>query len=397
VYANLRLLGPSFSINIGRHSFGIVTGARTVTSTKNLPYEIAKFIFTQLEYEPQYDINYIDNRNIYNAELSWMENGFNYSYIFKRQSLDHWAAGITIKDLRGYAGGYLNTDNLNYTVLDKDTLIVNNIYANAGYSLPVDYQSNEYMQDPLFRGKGLGIDIGIVYQKKKKYTQSEHVTKLCSQNYVPYQYKIGVSLLDIGRIKFTENAQKLFFDDVSTYWPDLTNTSFTNVNALTKELSNHFYGNPDQLVIGNEIKIALPTAISIQADVNYYKNWFVNGTIVYPVQISKSGIIRPVLFAITPRYETRQFEASMPLSLYDWTKPRLGLSARFRGFFIGTEKLSGYFHYKDFTGIDFYAGLKFSLQKGNCRNKPGDNCGHEEYKKFIKSINDKKPRNANPN
>jgi hypothetical protein len=397
LYANLRLLGPSFSINIGKHSFGFVTGARAVSSTKNLPYEIAKFIYSQLEYAPQYDINYVDNRNIYNTELGWMEIGFNYSYIFKRQGYNQWAAGITVKDLRGYAGGYLNTDNIDYTILDKDTLIVRNLYANAGYSLPVDYQSNEFIKDPIFRGKGLGFDVGIVYQKKKKYTQSDHFNKLCSQNYTPYHYKIGVSLLDIGRIKFTENAQKLFFNDVPTYWPNLTNTSYSNIEALTQLLSNQFYGNPDQLVVGNEIKIALPTAISIQADYNYSGNWYVNGTIVYPLQISKSGIIRPVIFAISPRYETRQFEASLPLSLYDFTKPRLGLSARFRGFFIGTEKLSGYFHYTDFYGIDFYAGLKFSLRKGNCRNTPGESCGNAEYKKFIKSRKDKEPRNAQIN
>lgn len=396
VYANVRMLGPSFSINVGRHSFGFITGARAVSSTKNVPYEIAKFIYTQLEFEPQYDINYIDNHDMYNAEMGWFETGFNYSFIFKQQSYDQWAAGITIKDLRGYAGGYLNTDNINYTVLDKDTLIVNNLYANAGYSLPIDYQSNDYMKDPLFRGKGVGFDIGIIYQKKKKYIQRENVSKLCSQRYVPYHYKIGVSLLDIGRIKFTENAQKLFFNDVSTYWPNLSNTSYTNVNDLTQLLSNQFYGNPNQLVTGSEIKIALPTAVSIQADVNYYKNWFINGTIVYPLQFSNAGIIRPVLFAVTPRYETRQFEVSLPISLYDWTDPRIGLSARYRGFFIGTEKLSGYFHYQDFTGIDFYAGLKFSLKKGNCRNKPGDACGNDEYRKFIKSKKEKKPRSDSP-
>jgi hypothetical protein len=80
------------------------------------------------------------------------------------------------------------------------------------------------------------------------------------------------------------------------------------------------------------------------------------------------------------------FEVSLPVTLYDWTKPRIGLSARFRGFFIGTEKLSGYFSFSDFTGLDFYAGLKLSLHKGDCRrNIPDDNCGMEEYKKYVKT------------
>lgn len=388
-FASARLIGPSVALTIGRHAFGIVTGARSVTSTKNVPYDIAKFAFERREYPPQYGVNYTDDQNIYNAELVWAENGFNYSYVISQNSTDYWAAGITVKDLRGYGGAYLYTTNLDYILPDNDTLIVNNLKAEAGYSLPLDYETNDYIDDPLFRGKGLGIDIGVIYQKLKDYAQENNSSKLCAQKYTPYKYKIGVSLLDIGRIKFTQNAEKLVFDNVSTYWPDITSTEFSNVNEFTELLSNQFYGNPTELIQGNEINIALPTALSVQADVNYYKNWFINGTMVLPLQLSKSGLRRPSLFALTPRYETALFDVSMPISLFDWTKPRIGLSARFLWFFAGTEKLSGFFHYKDFTGLDFYFGAKISLRKGFCRNgrnskKSSENCGIEEYKMFQK-------------
>jgi len=365
-YGSVRVMGPSFSVTKGRHSLGFVTGARAVISAKNVPYDIAKFSFEKLEYPPQYDINYVDNRNIYNAEIAWAEVGFNYSYVFKQQGLDYWAAGATLKLLRGYAGAYFNTENVDYVILDRDTLIVRNVNAQAGYSFPVNYETGEFSKDPLFLGKGTGVDLGIIYERKKRYVRDDRVTKLCAQNYVPYQYKIGVSLLDIGRIKFKQNAEKLVFNEASTYWPGITFYNFTTIRDLTDTLSKQFYGNTTQLIQGNEIKVALPTAISIQADWNYAGNWYVNGTLLYP-----------------PRYETTMFEASIPVTLYDWTKPRIGISARYRGFFIGTEKISGFFHYKDFTGIDFYAGLKLSLRKGNCRkNTPDDNCGIEEYKKF---------------
>lgn len=393
-YGNVRLLGPSFSVTYGKHSFGLITGARAVMSAKNIPYDIAKFGFEQLEYPPQYDINYVDNRNIYNAEMAWAEFGFNYSYVVKQQGLDYWAAGATIKLLRGYAGGYFTSENIDYVLLDRDTLIVYNINAEAGYSLPIDYETNELSNSPLFRGKGIGLDLGVIYEKKKSYARTDRVDKLCAQVYIPYKYKVGISLLDIGRIKFKENAERLVFSDASTYWPGVNSVEFNNVNDFTNIINNQFYGDSAQLVQGNEVKIALPTAISIQADYNYKGNWFVNGTLVYPLQFSKSGIIRPVLFGLTPRYETSLFEVSLPITLYDWTKPRIGLSARFMGFFVGTEKLSGFFHFTDFTGLDFYAGLKLSFNKGNCRrNTPSDNCGIEEYKKYTKSKTEKKPRN----
>jgi hypothetical protein len=393
-FASERFIGPSFAITVGRHSFGMVTGARAFMSTKNVPYDVAKFAFERfklpVEAEDLYNTQFTHDKDIYNAEMAWAEIGFNYSYVFKQESQEYWAAGITVKDLLGHSGGYMYSQNLDYQVFNKDSLIFNNLKAEAGYSLPLNYETNEYMKDPLFRGKGLGFDLGVIYQKKKKEVQPEKVRKLCSQNYTPYQYKIGVSILDIGRIRFTQNAEKLVFDNVSTSGSDILYAQYSSVRDFTNFLSEQFYGDSTTLIQGKEIKIALPTALSIQADVNFYKNWFINGTLVLPLQFSKSGLRRPSLLAVTPRYETALFDISMPVSLFDWTDPRIGLSARFMWFFVGTEKLSGFFHYQDFTGLDFYFGAKISLLKGHCRNnspgkkRAGENCGIEEYKMFQK-------------
>lgn len=390
-FASERLIGPSFAVTVGRHSFGLVTGARTVSSTRNVPYDIAKFAFERREFPPLYGKNFTNGRNIYNAELAWAEMGINYSYVIKQNGLDYWAAGITVKDLQGYGGAYVFLDNVDYTLSDADTLIITNANGEAGYSLPLDYQTNEYTRNPLFRGKGIGFDLGVIYEKKKNEVRNEPIRSLCDQNYTPYQYKIGISLLDIGRVKFTQNAEKLVLDNVTTTWDNLSNSQIQSINDFTTLLSNQFYGDPTKIVQGNEIKIALPTALSVQADVNIYKNWYLNGTMVLPLQLSKTGLRRPALLGVTPRYETSLFDISMPITLFDWTEPRIGLSARFLWFFLGTEKLSGYFHYKDFTGLDFYFGAKIALRKGHCRNNSqskrvaGDNCGIEEFNLFRNS------------
>jgi len=383
-YANERLLGPSVAVTVGRSSFGFVTGARAVMSTRNVPFEMAKFAYDQMNFQLQNNINYNHTRNIYNAELAWAEYGFNYSYVIKQQSSDYWAGGITIKALKGYAGAYMYGDTENYIYHDGDTLQVNNFKGEFGYSLPLNYETNEYVSSPRFRGKGVGVDIGVIYEKKKDDIQNEHTGKLCSQSYIPYQFKIGVSILDIGRIRFNNNAEKLVFDNVSGSWSQMRAYRYSTLRNLTDTLSEIFYGNQTGLVQGNEIDIALPTALSIQADVNVKNNWYVNGTAVGPLQFSKSGIRRPTIIGLTPRYETANFEVSLPITLYDFSKPRIGISARFLGFFLGTEKISGFFHYKDFTGLDIYGGIKIALRKGHCRNEKIENCGIEEYKMFNK-------------
>jgi hypothetical protein len=276
-------------------------------------------------------------------------------------------------------------NNIDYMLLNKDTAIVYNLNAEAGFSFPVDYQTNNFINKPIFRGGGFGFDIGLTYKKTLKGQQNIHYSDICSQPFVPYRYKIGVSIIDIGRISFKKNAQKLIFNDVDTYWPDISDFNYRNIDSTIIELSQRFYNNDSELVAGDKIKIGLPTALSIQLDVHYTGNWYVNGTFIYPIRMFNASLIRPAQIAICPRFETNLFEIDLPVSLYDFSKPRIGLSARLGILTIGTDKLGGFFHYNDFTGLDFYFAVKLSFIKGHCkRRSDNQGCSKSEYKKFIK-------------
>ncbi|NVO18215.1 MAG: hypothetical protein HXX13_00850 [Bacteroidetes bacterium] len=382
-FVNLRVMGPSAAVVMGRHAIGFYEDVRSATSARNFSYELAKFMFEGLTFPPQYDINYIDENKMALANLEWAELALNYSYVFRNMDTHYWTAGITVKSLQGYAGAYANINHLDYIVPDHDTLIVNSAIGEAGISLPLDYQANTLINSPIFRGKGVGFDIGVTFQQKQRSSGlSNNFTTLCSQSYTPYVYKIGISLLDIGRIRFKDNAIKAVLDDRSTIWPGISNVNFQNINTMVNDISNHFYGNTTQLVADNKIVIGLPTAFSVQADYNVLGNWFMNGSLIYPIKLMKVSVVRPALLAFAPRYETRLIGIGMVASFYDWSKFHLGINARFRGLFVGTEKLGAFFHFSDFTGMDIYAGIKISFLKGKCRPKVSDKCDPNEYKKF---------------
>lgn len=384
-YAYIRVMGPSVMLSYGDHAFGLTTGFRTVVSGRNIPYDIAKFGYSSLDFRPQHRINYKDYRNFDVAAMSWAEIGLSYAYVFKKFNRENWSAGISVKRLMGVAGGYANVDNIDYMLLNKDTAIVYNLNAEAGYSLPVDYQTNNYNRTPIFRGGGFGFDIGITYKKTIKGQQNITYSEICAQPFTPYRYRIGVSIIDIGRITFKKNAQKLLFNDVSTYWPDISNFNYQNIDSTVRELSQRFYGNPDELLQGNRISIGLPTALSVQVDVHYTGNWYINSTLIYPLKMSSASLMRPAQIALTPRFETDYFEVNLPLSLYEFERPRIGISARLGILTIGTDKLGGFFHFNDFTGLDFYFAVKLSFIKGHCKSSGGEtNCAKSEYKKFIK-------------
>ncbi len=381
-YANLRVMGPSAMLVLDRHAFGFTTGFRTVGSFNRLPYDVAKFLYDDFDFKPQQDINYVHPGYFDGHILSWAEIGGNYSYIFKRDGFNQWSAGVNLRYLAGYAGAYSAIDYFDYIVYDEDTLQVNRADGKAGISLPLDYETNDVVRRPLFRGRGAGMDFGVVFERKTKGYQNWDRLSLCTQQYNPYVYRIGLSILDVGRIRFNKNTYYMEMEKASTFWAGISSLDYTTVNNYVGEISYHFLGDSSALIKGNQITIGLPTALSLQADYNFRPNWYVNGTVVVPVKVFKNSVSRESLIAITPRFENEKFGISLPVSLFNYYKPRVGIAFRYKGFFIGSEKPSGFFHFSDFTGLDFYTGIKISFAKGDCRRKAQSECGDQQYLKY---------------
>ena len=81
--------------------------------------------------------------------------------------------------------------------------------------------------------------------------------------------------------------------------------------------------------------------------------------------------------SFAPRYETSFLEFSMPLSIYQFKYPHIGLYARVGAIGIGSDWLSSLIGNRDFNGMDFYFNIKLQLKKGDCRHGSSFNesCG----------------------
>jgi hypothetical protein len=385
-YINLYGKGPSFMLARGRHAIALHTGVRYLTSMYNVPYDIANFGYFGLDYTEQQNINY-NNNNIRTAVLAFGEVGLTYAYSFRKYDYQDWSAGLTIRRLFGVAGGYMYANNVNYTTVNDSTIDIKNLNAELGYAMPMDYNTNEFPDaGPTIKGGGWGFDIGISYQQKLLTYQKRRITKLCRQRYTDYIFKAGVSLLDVGYVKFTNNAQKYAYDDVSRYWVNIDTISYQNMNQLMRTLSDVLYNDPDASYRGNEISVLLPAAFSVQFDYRFTKGWYAGAVFIHSIPLSKNMVYRPTQIMVSPRYETPHFEASLPVSLYEWRYPRVGLSLRYHFLTIGTENLSWLFGLTDFTGMDFYFSIKVNFSKGNCslwgKELP---CENDEYGLYRKS------------
>ncbi len=391
-YINARVIGPSFFISNGKMAGGFSSGFRTITSVNDLPYDVAKFMYEGLGYTGLQDTMFTHDKPFSVVAAGFAEFTFNFAYIFHQRYTNQWSVGANLKYLKGYGAGYLDVKNLNYQVSSVDTLIIDRLDATTGLSLPVDYQANTFTSTPLFRGSGIGLDIGVTYESKKDYQKAWHKSSLCKVQYVPPQWRVSVSLIDFGRIKFKKNALYLVSDNVSTTWLNVNTMTYNSIDQLIAEVSNQFYGNPTELVQGDEITIGLPTAFTVQGEYSITDHFSFGGAMIAPVKIFKPSLQRPWVIAAIPRYSRSDFEVSLPMSFYNWYKLHVGASLQYRGFFVGSDNLAGFFSFTDFTGMNFYIGYKLQFKKGSCRKIPVE-CGNRDYSDFHKSSRKLRPKN----
>jgi hypothetical protein len=364
----------------GRHAFAFHTGVKVLTSLTNFPYHIANFAYFGLDYEKQHNINY-RSKELMVASLSFGEIGISYAYAFRKFNMEDWSAGITVRRLFGIAGAYLNAEDLNYTTVNDSTIDVKNINGQFGFSIPLDYTNNDFPDaGSTIKGGGFGFDIGVTYQKKIMTYQSGRFSKLCSQRYIDYIYKIGISLLDIGYVRFNENAQVHSYDDVSRYWYNADTVNFYSMNQLMQSFSQVFYNDPQASYRGDRITVYLPAAFSLQMDYKLYQNWYLGGVFIHSLPVFDNHVVRPTQVMVAARYETPSFEASIPVSLYQWRYPRLGFSVRYHFLTLGTDNLASLLGFTDFTGLDFYASIKVNFRKGKCPGRGREaECPNFEY------------------
>jgi hypothetical protein len=383
-YTQARALGPSAMLLVNDHAFAFSTGFRMVNMVRNLPYDMANYFYYGLNYMPQRGQRFTNDQEYTSTTMSWSEFAFTYSLVVKKYFKNKWTVGTTVKGLLGHGGSYINGYYADYTVLDGETIDIHRLDMDLGYAIPVDYNTNQFLPGGLIKGKGIGFDVGVTYQRNKKGHSNIKYRDLCHQKFDEYDYRIGFSMLDFGAIRFTDNARMYRFVNGTALWENVDSLigTYENLNEFSEALSEKFCGDAVCALEAQEFKVALPAAVSLQFDYHLNKSLYLNATWIQPIRIGEVYIYRPAILAFTPRFESNAFDFMVPVSLYNYRSPRIGAALRFYNFTVGTEKILGFFNVTDFTGLDLYFSVKLFLFKGNCR-KPGKNerfCSEGPYR-----------------
>ncbi|KAA9355231.1 hypothetical protein F0P93_11680 [Larkinella humicola] len=362
------LRGPSLLLQLGgRAAIGLTTRLRATAQVRNASESLLSVVRAGLQDEQLYNIPNKDNQFSINTN-TYAEIGLTLAAALIQDEYQQLSIGVTVKRLQGITAGFLNNKGLSYRVLSDTTnagsyyMQVDQLNADLGYTTYLQDQGRSVSLRQFFDGnnpgRGWGADIGFSYQLKSSDDPDQ------------YALRLGVALMDIGAIRYADNRY------VQRYSINTTNQQFTSddfnkakgsegiAEVVRDELNLTEANNTGRFTSG------LPTALSLNADVNVGRGFYLTGTLLQDLRAKDAiAIHQPSLLAITPRLETSTVGVAIPLVFLN-NAFMAGASIRVGPVFLGTDNLFGMIGSSSNKlrprGADVYAGLAL----GSRRRKP---------------------------
>ena len=371
-----------------KQNIGFSINARVYTSGTDIPYELPELCALKIEGN-DFLLGYYQSSGAKAATMEWAELAMSYSRKVYDRYLNRIDVGASVKYLLGYSAAAVNIDNLDYEVIHKDTIMVNNIDSYIAYSLPLNYDA-DFVSGTVFdsspvRGNGIALDLGFSFLRKKSIVyNTPRFVSACLMQKVDYSWRLSVSLMDLGFINFGKNAVDNRFLSEQTL--QFNKRIFDNIDSfgdMINSLSGIYYdGDMSASLIGNSFKMGLPTTLRLQFDYNVVKCFYVNATVIQPINLFKYSVKAASQLMVEPRFESRYFDFCMPLSLRNYKHFMLGASARIGFITMGTHNLVSYLGIGDTNGMDFFISLKINFAKGGCNENKYDACWSADYGKY---------------
>ncbi|MCZ2459527.1 MAG: hypothetical protein LC128_07850 [Chitinophagales bacterium] len=301
---------------------------------------------------------------------SWAEIYGTYAQTIKDDGNNILNAGVTFKVNRGLAGAYANGQGINFIpnatnngigyLLTEGTL-------QYGYSSNLDDVNNNSGTRDNIRNfmrrtfASLSADVGI-----------EYIMLSGSGNDYEYDTKIGVSLMDIGRIHFRYgDKSRLAVAGKNNITDSLLERRFDHINSMN-EFTDSISSIANSISnLGGDFYITQPTRVIVNVDQHLTDNFFLNGELTIPFSATaaknKLYVKQMNLLAITPRWENRMFGAYLPVQFNMARQLWVGAAVKAGPLLLGIHNFGNLFSKRSSQNGGFYLAL--TIRPGKSHEK----------------------------
>lgn len=377
VLVALAVHGPSILFNVNpKTSFAITTRVRGFGNVNDADSKIVNTIREQEGVTYPYTNGSTNNMRL--GLNGWAEAGLTLGRVLHDQGEHFFKGGITLRYLRGIGNSYAQISNLHGTVVDAgakgkfltDASGIVGVGA-GGINLNADNLSaDDFTQS---NGNGIGGDIGLVYEFRPDFEKYKNEDGSWKQNKTKYKLKVGVSLLDFGKIKYNADpANTGLYDihipaDKAFYLDELSGKDISEYNDVLKSYSQYF----TPKATATSYKVSLPTTLNIDVDYRIAKKVFINAAGFISTVKSNSKPFNALYYSsvsVTPRYESKIFDFYVPVTYNSLSKMNVGAGLRAGPLFIGSGAILSALVDKS-KQMDGYLGLHIGIQHKSKKTK----------------------------
>jgi outer membrane protein OmpA-like peptidoglycan-associated protein len=359
------ILGPSVMISLSpRTSIALSTRSRVFANVRNVDGNLANALIDPANSGITTPVT-LNGGNSLTHATGWTEIGGSVAQVFTpKESHSFFKGGITLKYIAGTADSYLTTNGLTGSLQNLGG--VANIVGPANGNISInttDANFSDYKLSDIFKfsGHGVGGDVGFVYEYRPNLDYSKYTNDHWANKYL---FKIGVSLMDVGSIKFNKSSNQ-----AANYAVNIPAGQNYNLNAFQGKSINQFIGvlnSSPYFTPGtpqsSSYSVNLPTTLQANVDYLIGGNWGVNLAGQFNMNKQKDfNLYYYNSYSLTPRWENSLVSVELPLNYNELTQFNAGLAVRVGPFFIGSGSvISSIFH--DTKQADLHVGFNWGIQ-----------------------------------
>ncbi|MEM9931443.1 MAG: DUF5723 family protein, partial [Bacteroidota bacterium] len=231
--------------------------------------------------------------------------------------------------------------------------------------------SNGFLEredNELAAGQGFAADLGVQYAWERLDNND-------------YRYTIGLSLLDVGQLTFTDAIVYRFSNsgEVLLDGDDYDFSEDGTLEAALDQFEQDINGNAAAARIPESFKMGLPTTISAQFGFRPQEN--VQLSVAYRGDLpgGKRELSQGQIFTVAAHYSKWWYGGGLTTSLTEWRQLQVGAQVRLGPIFLGSDRLFGSILPRaQLSEGDFFVGLRLhdfggsgGGKKGRWRGKKG--------------------------
>ncbi len=347
---NIDILSFHYEIN-HKNALGYSFRTRYFENISGLPKELTKADFNDFDSTTALNTPFtFKNLNV--SQFLFNEHRFNYARVLIDDEDRMLKVGGAFKILNGIDATFFhaNSGTIEFNqqfspyVVFKDT--------------EIQYGRAEKKNQFSSRKVGLGFDIGAVYEfrpdKKDYYYDMDGEKHIERYDESKYLYKIGVSITDIGRVKFSKDQASYNFTPSSTTF-DIRRIYDINI----QQNGGLFKKFDDVATLGTKsadqketFNMNLPTSLNLQFDYHFKKNIFFNYAGVFPLRLNSdpSKVYFRTIQTFTARIERKNWSFMLPISFQRNATVQLGISGRYGLKKYPIQLFAGTYNINNFLG-----------------------------------------------